>query len=220
MLDKETLELWEILWNYNHLNQIVEKSDLIIVLGSHDTRVADRWIELLKNWYAENILFSGWLWRLTTDNIEFTQSTEAETFAARAIEFWVPRENILIENKSTNTGENIRFSYRLIKDLGIKRLILVQKPYMERRTFATFMKQWPWDHVIMSVTSPDISFKDYPTNHINIEEVINIMVWDTQRVMEYPILWFQIEQEVPDVVLDAYKRLIDHWFTKSCIQKT
>ena len=45
-----------------------------------------------------------------------------------------------------------------------KKIILVQKPFMERRTLATFLKQWPeidktFDRI--AVTSPQIYFMDY-----------------------------------------------------------
>ena len=42
-----------------------EPSDLILVLGSHDTRVAERGAELFLNNYAPLILFSGGLGNLT-----------------------------------------------------------------------------------------------------------------------------------------------------------
>ena len=40
---------------------------------------------------------------------DFEGKTEAEVFAAKAIELGVPKENILIENKSQNTGQNYEF---------------------------------------------------------------------------------------------------------------
>ena len=50
-----------------------------------------------------------------------------------------------MENKATNTGENIANSRALLAANGITpaSLIVVQKPFMERRSYATFMKQWP-----------------------------------------------------------------------------
>jgi hypothetical protein len=37
---------------------------------------------------------------------------------------------------------------------------------MERRTFATFSKQWPDNTTQFTVTSPQLSFKDYPTKEM------------------------------------------------------
>ena len=57
----------------------------------------------------------------------------------------VPKEKVFVENKATNTGENIANSRALLAANGITpaSLIVVQKPFMERRSYATFMKQWP-----------------------------------------------------------------------------
>ena len=45
------------------------------------------------------------------------------------------------------------------RGLDPRSFILVQKPYMERRTFATFMKVWPEKRIV--VTSPQVSFDEY-----------------------------------------------------------
>ena len=74
----------------------------------------------------------------------------------------VPEESILIENRSTNTGENVLFTREMLAGKGLDpaSFILVQKPYMERRTFATFSKVWPGKRII--VTSPRLSLDEYP----------------------------------------------------------
>jgi hypothetical protein len=114
MNDRSTDELAKILWNYNKLSgKITKNSDCIIVLGSHDTRVAERASQLFLDGYAPLILFSGGFGRLTDKN--WTKS-EAETFADVALKMGVPRDKIIIENKSTNTGENIEYSIKLLLD--------------------------------------------------------------------------------------------------------
>ena len=85
---------------------------------------------------------------------------------------------------------------------------------MERRTLATFAKQWPWSTISFCITSPQISFENYPNEEIPMEKVINIIVWDLLRIIEYPKRGFQTYQEVPENVLQAYKRLVELWFTK------
>jgi uncharacterized SAM-binding protein YcdF (DUF218 family) len=70
---------------------------------------------------------------------------EAELFARIAEGMGVPPDRIIVENRSTNTGENVLFTRRLLAEMGVEpeSFILVQKPYMERRTYATFRKLWP-----------------------------------------------------------------------------
>src|SRR5258708_37178772 len=146
------------LWDYLQLDQQIEKSDAILVLCSHDKRVAERAAQLFLDDWAPLLIFSGGLGSITRT---FWTEPEADQFAAIAIRMGVPKENILIENRSTNTGENFRLTRKLLVEKGIdpQKFIVVQKPYMERRSFATFRKMWPEKDVI--VTSPQVAFDEY-----------------------------------------------------------
>jgi uncharacterized SAM-binding protein YcdF (DUF218 family) len=189
----------------------IEKADCILVLGSHDLRVADRAAQLYFEGWAPLIIFSGGLGNLTKD---MWTETEADQFAAIAIKTGVPKEAILVENKSTNTGENILFTQQLLaqNSLDPGSFIVVQKPYMERRSYATFKKHWPDKKLV--VTSPQISFEAYPTEQIPLERVINIMVGDLQRIKFYPEKGFQVFQEIPADVWQAYEQLVAFGFNK------
>lgn len=215
MITEETLTLAKRLWDYHHVNDCIEKADCILVLGSHDTRVAERAAELFLDGLAPLLIFSGGLGRLTEG---VWSKTEADLFAEIAITKGVPNEAILIENKSTNTGENILFTQQLLKKrhLEPQSFIVVQKPYMERRSFATFKKHWPDKKLV--VTSPQISFNNYPTKEIPLEQVINIMIGDLQRIKEYPQKGFQIYQEIPPDVWQAYEQLVKSGFDEHLIK--
>lgn len=206
MITKETLELAQILWDYHHVHHTLEKSDCILVLGSHDLRVAERAATLYLQGWAPLLVFSGGLGRLTQ---EIWSEAEADKFASIALNKGVPREAILIENKSTNTGENILFTKKLFQEKNIdpQTFIVVQKPYMERRSYATFKRHWIGKKLI--VTSPQVTLKTYPNEDISLEEVIHIMVGDLQRIKLYPEKGFQIFQEIPDDVWIAYERLVE-----------
>ena len=211
MINDEVLRLARLLWNYHHVDHVVEKSDCILALGSHDTRVADRAAELYLERMAPVLIFSGGLGNLTK---EIWTKSEAELFATIALQKGVPADAILIENRSTNTGENIMFTKSILKQhrLDPQKFIVVQKPYMERRSLATFKKHWPDKDLI--VTSPQLSFEDYPNDEIPLEKVINIMVGDLQRIKLYPAKGFQIYQDIPANVWNAYERLIELGFDK------
>ena len=146
---------------------------------------------------------------------------EADKFAAIAIGMGVPSDRILIERQSTNTGENVLFTKQLLADQGIEaqRFILVQKPYMERRSYATFKRHWPEPDLI--VTSPRVSFDDYLNGYANqpvsMDDVIAIMVGDLQRIREYPAKGFQIPQHIPDDVWAAFEELVRAGYDKYLI---
>jgi uncharacterized SAM-binding protein YcdF (DUF218 family) len=93
---------------------------------------------------------------------------------------------------------------------------VVQKPYMERRSYATFKKHWPDKRLL--VTSPQLSFEDYPTEEIPLKKVINIMVGDLQRIEVYPSKGYQVAQEIPGDVRRAYEILTEAGFTEHLIR--
>ncbi len=214
LITEEINQLAELLWSYHLLNHRMIKSDCILALGSHDLRVANRAAELYLEGWAPLVIMSGGLGNVTKD--EWT-IPEADQFAAIAVKMGVPEKDILVENKSTNTGENIQFTAELLKskNLNPENFIVVQKPYMERRSYATFKKHWPDKNLV--VTSPQLSFKDYSTDEISAERVIHIMVGDLQRIRFYPAKGFQIEQEIPDNVWKAWERLVELGFDKHLI---
>jgi uncharacterized SAM-binding protein YcdF (DUF218 family) len=202
-------ELALTLWNYHHTHHQLSKADAILVLCSHDLRVAQRGADLFLEGWAPLLIFSGGLGVITKS---IWTEPEADLFARVARDMGVPSECILIENRSTNTGENVLFTKQLLAERAMKpdRFILVQKPYMERRSFATFKRVWPEKQVI--VTSPLDSFDDYLGKYtspaLTPDDVVSIMVGDLQRIKIYPDKGFQIPQKIPDDVWAAYEALV------------
>ena len=213
-MEERVIQLAKKLWDYHHLNHILEKADCILALGSHDLRVAERAADIYQEGWAPRIVFSGGLGNLTQ---HIWTEPEADQFARIAEQRGVPKKDILIENKSTNTGENILFTQQLLKEkkLDPGSFILVQKPYMERRSYATFKKHWPEKK--LWVSSPQLSFEEYITEEIPAEKVINIMVGDLQRIKIYPAKGFQIYQEIPKDVWSAYEELIQLGYNRHLV---
>ncbi len=205
------------IWDYMHMQHVLKKCDAIFVLCSMDTRVAERAAQLYMDGYGDYLIVSGGSGKLTKDVFE---DTEAETFAAIIQAQGVPADKVLLESASTNTGENIRFTYELLQQrvLAPQSLLLVQKPYMERRTYATFKKQWLDPSTDILVTSPQISYEDYFNENCPKELVLNVMVGDMQRIKKYAENGFQIPQEIPQDVWQAYERLVTAGYTKHLIQ--
>ncbi|MEY4094494.1 MAG: hypothetical protein RLZZ53_1693 [Acidobacteriota bacterium] len=198
-----------VLWDYHQMGHTLSKADAILVLCSHDTAVAERGAQLWLDGWAPLLIYSGGLGSITRQL--FTEA-EADRFAAIAVSLGVPRERILVENRSTNTGENVTFTRQLLAERGIdpQRFIVVQKPYMERRSYATFKRRWPEKDLI--VTSPQTSFDDYIGRYshasLSPDDVVAIIVGDLQRIRIYGDKGWQIPQHVPDEVWRAYEDLV------------
>jgi uncharacterized SAM-binding protein YcdF (DUF218 family) len=215
---QEIRELALKLWRYHRMNQRLERADALLVLCSYDTSVAERGAQLVLDAWAPLLVFSGGLGAITRN---LWSEPEAELFARVARGMGVPAERIVVETRSTNTGENVQFTRRLLAERGLdpESFILVQKPYMERRAYATFRRYWPEKRAV--VTSPQFSFEEYLKNHSNgaltEEDVVCIMVGDLQRIRLYPERGFQIPQEIPDEVWAAYEELVAAGYDKHLI---
>ncbi|KAL0942046.1 uncharacterized protein CTRU02_204809 [Colletotrichum truncatum] len=197
----------ELIYNYHRMSMPLRPASAIFCLCSLDTRVATRAAQLLLDGYGEYLIYSGGSGKLTEGRFS---EPEAEVFANIARNMGVPDDKIIVEPESTNTGENVRFTHALLKRRGLKAesFVLVQKPYMERRTYATFKKQWPDAETDFTVTSPELDFEQYPNEENPKTLVVNIMVGDLVRIRDYPAKGFQIEQEIPEEIWEANKRLI------------
>lgn len=196
-----------IVYNYHRMGMPLRKADAVFALCSLDTRVARRAAQLFLDGYGEHLIFSGNVGVITAGR--FAKS-EAETFADVAREMGVPEDKLVVEPRSTNTGENVRFTHALLGEKGLspKSFVLVQKPYMERRTYATFAKQWPDRDAEFTVTSPELDFDEYPNDENPRDLVVNLMVGDLVRIRDYAKLGFQIPQDIPSEVWEANEFLI------------
>lgn len=208
------------IWDYMHMRQPLRKCDAIFVLGSRDERVASYAAELYRRGYGEWLIISGGV--AHADDMLRTSwgdKTEAEHFGVIAAGQGVPKDRLILENRATNTGQNIEYTYALLHERRIKpaSLLLVQKPYMERRTYATFKKQWPDQQTEIIVSSPPIPYAEYFDEQNPKSEIMHIIVGDLQRIKEYPEIGFQIEQEIPDKVRHAYETLISAGYTRHLI---
>ena len=218
-MNESVRALAQQLWDYHRLGHELVKSDAIVVLCSHDERVAERGAELFLDNWAPLLIFSGGLGAITKG---LWTEPEAIRFSRIADSMGVPPEHILVEDKSTNTGENVRYTRDLLrrKALDPNRFIAVQKPYMERRTYATFRKVWPEKALV--VTSPQVSFDQYLDQYahstLTPEDVIAIMVGDLQRIRLYPDKGYQIRQEIPVSVWAAYEELVQAGFDKYLVK--
>jgi len=217
-LNKKEYRAVKIIWDYHLMHHKIVKSDAILVLGTHDISLAKRGAELFLNGFADYIIFTGGVIHPPETFGTKNSITEAEAFAQVAQKMGVDKSKIIIENQASNTGENFSCTKAILKSLKLElnSFILVQKPYMERRTYATAKVQWADKE--FTVTSPDISLEDYLNSDIPTERFINTMVGDLQRIKLYPKLGFQIEQEIPKKVWSEFEYLIGLGYDKRLIK--
>ncbi|MFB7255673.1 YdcF family protein [Streptomyces nojiriensis] len=204
----------ELIWDYHQMRHDLVPVDVAIGLGSHDLGVAAASADLYRAGLFPVLVFTGG--NSPTTRARFPRG-EAVHFREHALELGVPDSAIFVEPNAANTGQNITLTRDLLAANGIrpKTVLLVSKPYMERRSFATARKLWPEVEVLCA--SEPLELDGYVKSIGDGKLVLDMLVGDLQRVIEYPKLGFAIAQDVPEDVHDAYESLMRDGFTSRVI---
>ncbi len=200
-----TADAIEILWNHLRLGRALAPADLILVPGHADLRCAAFAARLHRAGLAPRLVFSGASGRSTAG---LFRESEAAAFARVARAHGVPDDAILLEDRATNTGENVRFTRDLLARAGIaaRRVIAVQKPYAERRALATLALHWP--EADFTLASPPGDFAAYCDARFTPRDTVEMMVGEIHRLLVYPDRGWQRADPVPGPVIDAFLHLV------------
>lgn len=202
------------IWEYHQMHHPLRPVDVAIGLGSHDLGVATHSAGLYRAKLFSTLVFTG---GNSPTTAKVFPRGEAVHFREHAIDLGVPAEVILLEPNAGNTGQNITLSREVLTAAGITptSVLLVSKPYMERRSFATARKLWPGIEILCA--SEPLELDDYVRSIGDEKLVLDMLVGDLQRVIEYPKRGFAIGQEVPEDVRGAYESLVRDGFTSRLI---
>ena len=198
-----------VVWDYMRLVHPPVRADAILTLGSFDVQAAVHAAALWKKGLAPVIVMSGGLaHRGGLLDTGWTR-TEARVFAEAAITEGVPEAAILLEEAAQNTADNFVLGRAVAERAGLapRTLLVVAKPYMTRRGFATGRKAWPEAELVMQCE--EIGVADYFAREADPERTLLALVGDLHRILVYPAMGFQIAQDVPAAVIDALRRLVD-----------
>ena len=170
-----------------------KKADIIFIPGSSNWGLAETAARLYKEGKVNKIMPSGMYFyqfgrfmneRVTDERYKGVYRTEAEFLASVLIKNGVPEENVIKEERATNTYENAIFSKELIKEMRIevKTAILCPQAFHARRAFMTY------SHLF-----PDTEFYVVPSNTQNItadnwhktERGIQVVLGELKKCGEY-----------------------------------
>ncbi|MEV6419972.1 YdcF family protein [Streptomyces sp. NPDC051662] len=212
-----SIQDWEhtrLLWDYQQMHHEPRPCSVGVGLGSHDLGVADTTVALYRRGMMPLIVFTGATSQTTKGRMP---RGEAEHYRDRALELGVPVDAILVEPNARNTGQNITLSRSLLEERGIEvsSVLLVSKPYEERRAYATARKLWPEAEFVCASTS--MTLPEYVDSIQDPRFVVDMLVGSLQRLLIYPMHGFTVPQEVPGDVTQAYERLVSRGFTSRLV---
>jgi len=134
---------------YIFLESDIKQADLALVFGTRHSEAINKVYELYKDKFIGKVLISGGVNRVTGKN-------EALEMSKKLIAFGIRDEDIILENMSTNSLENVLFSKKIIDEkLGlnnIKSIIVIVKHYHSRRALMTLKKHFPKNIKIILAT--------------------------------------------------------------------
>ena len=185
---------------------------MFIGFGLFDAKIPRRCCELYDTNLAPLIVFTGGVGAgsadLTVPEAEFFRSVARDEFPH------IPDDAFVIEPRSTNTGENVRYSLELLArrdpplapGAGLTSVILVANAYRQRRVVLTAMQHMP-----------GVSFQNAPprTNYESerlmfadrSQDIVPLMLGELDRMRTYPARGIIAPNEIPDDIMNVESEL-------------
>ncbi len=200
------------IFDYLYVNDVPEKSDIIIGFGHFDLNIARRCASLFLDGYARKIVFTGGVGAGTAD----LDKPEAQAFLDVVLKEYpgIKRSDVLVEDKSSNTTENLFFTNELLQkdvpgmSLGekAKTVMIVASPSRQRRVWLTCKKHFQgvnWNNV------PPVSDYDNEVALFNTKnrDFVERLYGEVYRLMHYPSKGFIVKEPIPDDIMMAYNDL-------------
>jgi uncharacterized SAM-binding protein YcdF (DUF218 family) len=221
----------------------IEQADLLLVLGSSVISTIEIAANAMKDGLAKELMIVGGRGHSTTYLVEAVQHSpryqtiptelmsEAEILLEIALQCTtLHREDILLETKSTNCGNNASYALETLKsmDRNPRSIIIMQDPTMQLRSYASFKQVWN----MADMECHWINFAAFvPRFHIRLgqlcieEHTLINRAWDMNRLVslimgELPRLrddangygprgqGFIAHVDVPEHIEAAYQRLL------------
>ena len=207
MTNKEVFETNKKYFDYLYLKEPPQKADIIIGFGHFDMKIPSRCAELFEKGYARKIIFTGGIGAGTAD----LGQAEADAFLAHVEQHHpgITSNHIFTENKSTNTGENLRFTLENLKKeqptwhkkLTTGKVILVANPFRQRRVYLTAAQILPQATLINCPPESDYEkeLALFKTKNQNLNEQLP---GEIKRIIEYPSKGWIKKEAVPKDMLN------------------
>lgn len=188
----------------------LEKVDVLVLLGNSIPYTIKCAVKAYENNLCDRILINGGIGHSTQilrneirknsefDFIEVEDRAEADIFFDIMTQIYnIDSSKIIVENKSTNCGDNAKKAIELLEELNIpyNSLLLIQDPTMQLRTYTSFLKYIDDKKVKLINYAPFIPIinVDLRLSNVNIDGI-----WDEKRYFEL------LMGEIPRLKDDEY----------------
>jgi len=186
--------------------------DAVIGFGAFDLKLPRFCGELYVAGHARRIIFTGGVGAGTAD----LGQPEADAWCAELLRTHpaIPRDHIILENRSTNTGENVRFTTELLARQhpaltlghGIKTVLVVAAPSRLRRVRLTLQQLQPRLHILGQ--HPGSSFAEelalYASKGLDF---VAHLTGELDRIVDYAARGWILPEPLPLPIVAAHHHL-------------
>jgi len=189
-----------------------EPADAVMGFGHFDLGIPRRCAGLVRAGHTSRIIFAGGVGAGSGD---FTQPEAAEFVdELRRCAPDTVSSVVCLEEKSTNTGENVLFTRaklerehpELAPGRGLRTLLVVATPARQRRTALTLQRHWP--EVRLVNAPPLATFDEMAAVYARQrEDWLAQLTGEIERLVAYPAKGFIMPVAVPPEILEAAARI-------------
>jgi len=205
--------LAKCLFDYLYLRDKVLVSEAIIGFGHFDNKIPIHCGNLFSKGFAPYIIFTGGTGAGSAGLVK----PEAQNFYQVLLSHHpaIDKSRLILEDKSTNTGENISFSQILLQEkypalAGIKKVIIVANAYRQRRVWLACKKYFTKVELVNS--PPNSNFEEELEMFASKnEDLCTHIVYELERIKTYPDKGFIEKTEIPPEIFkiaDELKKII------------
>lgn len=205
---KEVYNNCEVLYNYLCDRDDIKKCTTLITCGSSDLSVVEETSNVNHECHPMCFIFSGKEGKGTKGKYN---NSEAERFAEYAESFGIFNSKMILEENATNTLQNIKYSYRIIRKnkryIDSSYLVIVHKPYVLKRVKLICKRR----RIDARVSCLKKNFREYlmyvtSKGYMCEDDVINELVGEIFYI-KHSFLFGLAMNRIPSEVMDAYKFL-------------
>lgn len=201
-----------VLFDYLYLRDPeIGPADAVIGFGHFDLKIPRRCLELHRRGLAPLIVLSGGRGAGTADLGQAEARAFLDEIQAHG---GVSEGAVLLEDRSTNTGENVEATTRLLGDegrafgseAGVRTALVVANAYRQRRVDLTCRLHHPGVRWINA--PPATSFDEEVALYAGKgQDLVPLLSGEIQRLLDYPNRGFCLPAHIPRDVLAAHARL-------------
>jgi uncharacterized SAM-binding protein YcdF (DUF218 family) len=202
-------EIFEYLYLFS---EVLPHSDVIIGFGHFDLKIPRHCGELYMDGYARRIIFTGGIGSGTAD----LGQAEAVVFKEELRRRYpsVSTEAVIVEDRSTNTSENVQFTAEKLEmkypdfTFGeqIKKAIIVANAYRQRRVFLTCRRNLPQ---VEFYNAPPATTFDEELRLFSSKgfDFVELLIGEIDRLIRYGEKEYILQENIPKKIYDSYVTL-------------